>query len=169
MDRQISLTLCGFMGCGKSTVGRALAQRLSYDFLDTDQLLGEQTGLTIPEMFARGGETYFRDCEHEAVKTAAARQRAVIATGGGVMIFARNAELLAEKTKVIHLRRAFDDCYLAVSAQPDRPIVKTHTREELRAMYERRDTCYARYAALTVDNDGTVEEAVARILKQLMR
>ena len=103
-----SIALCGFMASGKSALGRRLAAALGYDFVDTDELLLRRTGQTLPEMFAIGGEAYFRDREHEVVREAALLEHAVISTGGGVLTFERNARLLAQYTKIIHVRRSFD-------------------------------------------------------------
>ena len=103
-----SIALCGFMASGKSALGRRLAAALGYDFVDTDELLLRRTGQTLPEMFAIGGEAYFRDREHETIREAALLPRTVIATGGGVMTFERNARLLAASTRIVHVHRSFD-------------------------------------------------------------
>ena len=162
-----SLTLCGFMASGKSALGKRLAAALHYDFVDTDELLLRRTGMTLQEMFARGGEAYFRNREHEVIREVALLPHAVISTGGGVMTFERNAQLLAASTRIIHVHRSFDACYASISRRKNRPIASQKSREELHALYDARLAAYARYAAFTVENDGTMEEAVARVLAWL--
>lgn len=164
-----SLALCGFMASGKTTLGKRLAAALSFQYVDTDELLLRRTGMTLPEMFAIGGEAYFRDLEHEAVREAALLPCSVISTGGGVMTFERNARLLAQHTRIIHVRRSFDACYAAISRRKNRPIAGQKSREELLALYNARMLAYERCAALTIDNDGTPDQAVACILKWLGR
>ena len=162
-----SITLCGFMASGKSALGRRLAAALGYDFVDTDELLLHRTDQTLPEMFAIGGEAYFRDREHETIREAALLPRTVIATGGGVMTFERNARLLAASTRIVHVHRSFDACYASISRRKNRPIAGQKSREELLALYNARLDAYARWADFTVENDGTPEEAVARVLAWL--
>lgn len=164
-----SLTLCGFMACGKTTLGKRLARALCYEYVDTDELLLHRTGMTLPEMFAIGGEAYFRDREHEVVREAAQLPGAVISTGGGVLTFERNARLLAQHTKIIHVRRSFDACYASISRRKNRPIAGQKSREELLALYNARLPAYARYAAFTLDNDDTPERAVECVLEWLGR
>lgn len=162
-----SLTLCGFMACGKTTLGKRLARALCYEYVDTDELLLRRTGQTLPEMFAIGGEAYFRGREHETIREAALLPRTVIATGGGVMTFERNARLLAASTRIVHVHRSFDACYASISRRKNRPIAGQKSREELLALYNARLDAYARWADFTVENDGTPEEAVARVLAWL--
>ena len=162
-----SIALCGFMASGKSALGRRLAAALGYDFVDTDELLLRRTGQTLPEMFAIGGEAYFRDREHETIREAALLPRTVIATGGGVMTFERNARLLAASTRIVQVHRSLDACYASISRRKNRPIAGQKSREELLALYNARLDAYARWADFTVENDGTPEEAVACVLAWL--
>ena len=162
-----SVALCGFMASGKSAIGRRLAQALDYDFVDTDELLLAHTGMTLQEMFARGGEAYFREREHEAVRAAALLPRTVISTGGGVMTFERNAMLIARHARVIHIRRSFDACYASISRRKNRPIAGQKSREELLALYNARLAVYDRWADFTLQNDRTAEDAVQRALLYL--
>lgn len=165
--RKQTLVLCGFMGCGKSTLGIELAHRLGYVFVDTDDMLFKETNMTLAEMFAKGGEAYFRDCEHEVIKKAAKLRHAVISTGGGVMTFERNARILAENAEVIHICREFDACYATVQHRQNRPIAGQKSRDEMLRMYEERLSAYERYAAFTLYNDGTQEDALLKLMNWL--
>ena len=166
-NRRGTLVLCGFMACGKSSVGRRLAQQLGYAFADTDDMLFARTGMTLQQMFAIGGESYFRDREHEIVREAALLPRTVVSTGGGVMTFERNAQLLARHTRIIHIRRSFDACYDCITHRQGRPIAGQKSREQLLAMYEARLPAYEKYASFTLHNDGTLEEALDALMAWL--
>ena len=157
--------LCGFMSSGKTTIGRPLARRLGYRFVDTDELLVESYQMTIPEMFKKGGESYFRDLEHEIAKKVCSMSRTVVSTGGGMLTFARNGEILSKQGIVIYLEKDFEECYSRLALEKDRPLVKSRTKEELRQMYEERIGLYKKYADHIIKNDGTVDEAVGRIVE----
>ncbi|MCD8221380.1 MAG: shikimate kinase [Clostridiales bacterium] len=161
------IILCGFMSCGKTSIGKPLAERLGYTFVDTDDLLLDTYHMTIPEMFAKGGETLFRDCEHEIALKAASMQKSVISTGGGLITFERNARALAEKGIIIYINQDFDVCYERLMNQPERPLNKNHSREELRARYDARVPSYQKYASYTLTRPDSVENAVEEILSFL--
>lgn len=162
-----TIVLCGFMSSGKTTIGRPLAAQLGYDFVDTDQILISTFQMTIQEMFAKGGEAYFRDCEHEIARMAASMPHTVVSTGGGMMTFERNARLLAEHASVIYIHQDFDTCYQRISAHKDRPLVRNNTREDILRMYESRIASYKKYASFTLENQGSVKEAVEQIIQFL--
>ena len=166
-NEKTSITLCGFMSCGKSTIGRLLAKRLGYAQADTDTMLYDAAGMTLQEIFAKGGEALFRDLEYETVCRAARLERTVISTGGGVMTFARNAEVLHEKTLIVHIHRPFEDCYTYIQRRKNRPIAGQKTREQLLALYNSRLPAYDRYADFVLENTGTAGEAVERIVQAL--
>jgi shikimate kinase len=167
MSDTASIVLCGFMSSGKTTIGRPLAERLGYDFIDTDDLLIDTYHMTIKEMFAVGGETYFRDCEHEIAKKAASMERVVISTGGGMMTFERNAALLAAHGTVIYINQDFDTCYARLCTQPDRPLIKNNSREQLLERYNSRVPFYKKYASYTLTNPESIESAIEEILQYL--
>ena len=77
-----SVVLCGFMGCGKTTVGELAAKRLGMDYVDADQYIVEKAGMTISEMFEKYGESYFRDREYEAMQALSQRKNTIISSGG---------------------------------------------------------------------------------------
>lgn len=159
-----SITLCGFMSCGKSTIGRMLARQLGYDFADTDAMLLSSAGMTLPEIFAKGGETLFRDMEHETIRQAAELPRTVIATGGGVMTFERNALLLHEKTIIVHIHRPFENCYGNILHRKGRPIAGQKSEAQLRELYNSRIPAYDRYADFVLENNGNARQAVNDLL-----
>lgn len=165
LDRPI--ILCGFTSCGKTTVGTMLADRLGLPFYDTDQLLIDQNQMTIPEIFAKGGETLFRDMEHEIAKQACNLGPAIVSTGGGMLIFPRNAELLAAHGMIFHIDRSFENCYQSLAAHPDRPLYKNHTKAEMEETYRTRQKKYEACAVCSIKNDSAPEDAVDQICTYL--
>ena len=159
MERETqNLLLIGMPGCGKTTVGRALAQRLGRTLVDTDALVVQAAGCPIPELFAREGEEAFRALEHQALCQAGRASGTVIATGGGIVTRRENWAPMRENSTVIFLRRPLDQLPL-----DGRPVSQTTPLEEL---YAKRLPLYEKAADLTVDNDQ-VDRAVDEIIRRL--
>lgn len=159
MERETrSLLLIGMPGCGKTTVGRALARRLDRRFVDTDALIEEEAGCSIPELFAREGEEAFRRREHEILCRVGKEPGLVIAAGGGAVTRPENRDPMRQNSTVIFLRR--DLSQLPVEG---RPISQANRLEDL---YAARLPLYEQTADLAVDNvtvEGAAEEIVRRL------
>lgn len=162
MDKII---LCGFTSSGKTTVGKLLAERLKLPFFDTDQMIKEYYQMTISEIFAKGGETLFRDLEHEIAKKVCELGPSVVSTGGGMLTYARNGELLKKNGQIIYIDRSFEACYNSLSSMPDRPLFKNNTKEQLERLYLERGRHYMLYASQMVKNDSSPEAAVNEICR----
>jgi shikimate kinase len=163
------LVLTGFMGAGKSTIGRLLASRLDWEFLDLDNHLESRTGATIPELFSLHGEAHFRRLESTALASALGRSRAVIALGGGTPEDLTNRLLIEQTPSTLAVfldapfSTLFDRCMLQ---EISRPVLADPAAAALR--FERRRPLYARLSRLTVDTSVlTVEDAVEAILTGL--
>lgn len=154
------------MGSGKSTVGRRLAQKLHTEFVDMDAYIEQTAGIGIPEIFSRFGQSYFRDLEHEALKTLCARSGLVIATGGGAMTFARNVQAVPAQDRIILLDTGFQTCYERIKSS-DRPLVRENSEQQLRDIFDVRRGAYRKAAAFIVDAGGCGEEVAGRILHAL--
>ena len=145
------LVLTGFMGAGKSTIGRLLASRLDWQFLDLDAHLEARTGATIPQLFERHGEAHFRRLESSALASALGHDRTVLALGGGTPEDLTNRLLLEQTpgTFTIFLDAPFptlfDRCMLQDIA---RPVLEDPAAAQLR--FERRHPLYRRLANLTI-------------------
>ena len=120
------------MGSGKSTLGKVLAQRLRYRFIDMDKLIVEEQGMTVSEIFAAKGENFFRDLERIKLRKTCEENNIVVSTGGGVPCFYNNMEYMNNKGITIYLKMDAPSLTsrLAVSRQ-DRPLIKGKTRDEL--------------------------------------
>lgn len=154
-----NIILVGMPGCGKSTLGRMLAEALGRPFVDTDALIVEDAGRPIPEIFAADGEEVFRAYETEAVKRAGMMSGAVIATGGGVVTRERNYAPLSQNGRIVFIRR--DLCKLPTKG---RPLSQANALED---MYAKRLPLYRAFADAEADNNGAPEDTVARILTVL--
>ena len=154
-----NFVLIGMPGCGKSTVGKALAALLGKKFVDTDALIEQKAGKPIPEIFAKQGEAHFRALEHQVICEVGAAHGQVIATGGGVVTRQENEYPLGQNGTVIWLQRPLEQL-----ATDGRPLSKAGRPEE---MYRVRESLYRCFADMQIPNDGTPDEVAARIAKEL--
>lgn len=161
----MTIFLCGFMGCGKSTIGQKLAKKLNCPFTDMDSYIEEQTGMRIPEIFEKQGEAYFRDLETKAIRELAG-QPGVIACGGGAMLREENAKIARENGTVVFLDVPFRMCYQRIS-QTDRPIVQRSTRQELQALYQERQGIYRQHSDHQIEATRTPAQTVQEITETL--
>ncbi len=158
--------LCGFMGCGKSTVGKILARRSGCGFIDMDDYIVEREGMTIPQIFADKGEKYFRDTETAVIRELGDKN-AVIACGGGAMLKRENADIAAENGVVVYIDIPFEVCYERICDDTNRPLVVNNSKEQLEEIYNGRIPVYKANSAITVDGVGTADEVAARIAEKI--
>ena len=147
-------------GSGKSTVGKILSRMLCMPLVDTDALVEQTAGKTIPALFAQEGEAAFRDRETAAARQAAALDNTVIATGGGIVLRPENMEALAATGMIFFRDRDLED--ILGEDHMGRPLVGRDP-EKLRILYTQRIELYRKYAQYIISNTKTAEEAAARI------
>jgi len=155
-----NLILIGFMGAGKSSVGRLLAARLQRCFVETDEMITAREGRPIPEIFAEKGEAHFRALEDEAVRLLGLKRGEVIATGGGLPCREGRLEALRAIGTVVWLAGDFGTLYERALRGGDRPMLIGKTREQAEALNEARKPFYAK-ADLAVDTTGLNPDQVA--------
>jgi len=145
--------LIGLMGSGKSSIGRRLAAHLHLPLIDLDDAIVAKTGLTIPEIFAQWGETEFRKMESKALRKAMAK-RAVIATGGGVVLSEKNRALLKGKTPVVWLKASPEFLADRIHGDANRPLIASgNTLNKLRELAEIRNPLYKECADFCLPRD----------------
>ena len=155
------ITLTGFMGSGKTTVGRVLADALGCPFLDLDDLIVKKAGKTIPEIFAQDGEPAFRQLEARLLRQTVekyAESTVVLALGGGAVTTPASATLLHEKTVCIYLRATLETLQQRLSGETaGRPLADDAMAGRLAA----REPLYEETAHVIIDTDGLSPDEVA--------
>lgn len=150
-----NIVLIGMPGCGKSTVGAALAALTGREAIDVDARIVARAGCSIPELFAREGEAAFRTLEREETAEAGKLSGKIILTGGGVVMDPRNYAPLHQNGRIYHLIRDLDS--LPTDGRPVSQSTDLHT------LWEKREPCYTRFRDAVVENSGTVAQAADAI------
>lgn len=142
------------MGTGKTTIGRKLAVRLGYRFIDTDQYIEKEQNCRIPELFAEKGEPYFRQLETSLLRRLSMVDNTVIATGGGILVTPGNFELINKLGKTVHLKAQLEDIFERVTRNTKRPLVQTENPlKVVTELYEKRKNLYSQ-ADITIDTNS---------------
>lgn len=166
-----NLVLIGFMGCGKSSVGRRLAGLTGHRYVDTDELVAKAEGIGIPEIFATRGEERFRDAEEKALSGLVGVCGIVLSTGGGAILRPGNRELLRKIGVVAWLDADPDLLFERASRSGKRPLLQTaEPRKTFDALRESRCDIYAETADFRLDSTGlSVEETAQALLDHARR
>jgi len=164
------VVLVGFMGSGKSSVGRELARRFGAPFVDVDERIASAAGCTIRDLFAREGEPAFREREKAALREVLSVEGSVIATGGGAFADGENRALLRSYAPVVYLEAAVETLLERLAGDLGRPLLRGGEREEVvRELLSRRVHGY-RTADVAVRTDGrTVEEVAGQVAEWIGR
>lgn len=163
-ERAERIYLTGFMGAGKSEVGRALAARLGYRFLDLDHEIEAAAGAGVGEIFSRRGEAAFRRLESRALAATAEAGRVVVATGGGAVVAAANRDLVRRLGLSVWIDPDFDTILgrLDAAGRHRRPLFADE--DQARDLYRRRRDAYRQADfRIAVDDQATADEVAARI------
>ena len=164
-DRRIvNLALIGFMGTGKTTVGRLVAEQLHFDFLDTDELIQSRTGRSITEIFAKDGEPAFRSLERDAVESLAQRERTIIATGGGLPTNHGNLARLKAHALVVCLWASPEKIWERVKNQTHRPLLHDpDPQKKIRELLAAREPFYKQADVLVNTDTRSLREVVQQV------
>ncbi len=152
---QENIALIGMPGCGKSTIGALLAEMTGREAIDIDALIVENEGISIPEIFEKDGEDYFRYLEHYELEKVGKESGKIIITGGGIVKNGRNYALLAQNSRIYHIDRE-----ISLLPKDGRPISQS---TDLAVLYEQRAPLYEKFRDVMVSNDGTPEECANAI------
>ncbi len=159
--------LVGFMGAGKSSIGRLLASRLGRCFVETDDIIVSLGGRSITEIFQQEGEARFRELEARTLESLKLKRGDVVATGGGLPCYEGRMEALRALGTVLWLKGEFGEMYERAQREGARPMLLGRTRSEVQALYWQREPYYGQ-SDLTVETTGLgIDQVVARILSSL--
>jgi len=149
-----NIILIGFMGSGKTTVGCRLAKQTGRRFIDTDNELEQETGMSVPHIFTYG-ESYFRGLEAETLRKTCLANLAVIATGGGAVEYAGNIEVMRRSGIVCYLRWPVEELFAHVKGGTDRPLLNVpDPLAEMKTLLNRRDPLYLSAAHIVIECSG---------------
>jgi shikimate kinase len=169
-----SIALIGFMATGKTTVGKALVEFLgdTYSFIETDQIIIEKEGKTIPKIFAEEGEEKFREYEISACKEASRLKNVIISCGGGVVLNKVNIDNLRKNCHIILLKASIQEIYLRAlkDGKENRPVInKEDPKLEIENVLKIRKPFYDSVADFAIETTGKkIEEIVLEIVKKTL-
>ena len=159
-----NIILVGYMGCGKTTVGKSIAEATKYTFADTDEMIVAQQGRSISDIFAQDGEPAFRDMETALLVKMLTEKNdtCVISTGGGMPVQKENRNLLRQLGTVVYLRAKPETVYERIKGDTTRPLLQCENpMERIREMIKSRNPAYEEAAELVIDVDDLTQREVA--------
>ncbi|MCS7202943.1 MAG: shikimate kinase [Thermodesulfovibrio sp.] len=170
MGKDKNIVLVGFMGTGKTTVGKVVAKKIGYDFVDVDEVIEKLTGMTIPDIFAQFGEARFRDIETEVIKLITKKTKQVIATGGGAVLREENIQALRRNGIIFCLEASEEIIFERVKNSNYRPLLKVEKPiERIRELLSQRKPRYSLSDFIINTDKLTVEEVAEKIINEFER
>lgn len=162
-----NIFLIGFMGCGKSTVAAALSRMYGMHVIEMDMLLAEREGMSIPEIFQKHGETYFRDLESALVSEIRSETNHVVSCGGGVVLRERNVVEMKKNGHIVLLTAKPETILERVAGDDNRPILKGKKNEkDISELMEQRRPKYEAAADVVIETD---DKSVQEICEEMMQ
>lgn len=160
------IALCGYMGAGKTTLGKMLAQELNFAFCDTDDYIESEKNMKISQIFETYGEQYFRELEFDALCHFKNEDNIILSLGGGLPIADKNKTIL-EDMIVVYIDSSFEDCYNRIE-KSNRPIVKQKTKEQLKQHFDDRISHYKKVANLICKGNDLqkMKEQIVKFVKE---
>ncbi len=162
----MAIFLCGFMGCGKSTVSVTLAKQMGCAYCDTDSLIVKNEGMDIPEIFEKKGEEYFRQAESRLI-TELAKYKGIVSCGGGTMLNEKNAENARKNGTVVFINVPFEVCYERIAGDPNRPVIASKTKEQVKEIFDQRYEKYKKNSDYCIEATGSPMEVAKLIIKTI--
>lgn len=170
LSSKMNVALTGFMGCGKTTYGRAASERAGIAFFDLDDAVleahntayPEQRRSSLSEIFRDMGESYFRNLETDTLRELlSGSEGVIIALGGGAVVREENRAVLKENCRLVWLRCSLDTCLENIEATYPRPLLQGKTRAQIEEMFERRNGIYSSVADAVIDTDALTFDEIA--------
>jgi shikimate kinase len=163
-----NISLIGFMGSGKTTIGKLLAERTGYLFIDLDRIIELSESKTINEIFTCSGEEHFREIESKIIKKVYFNNKCVFACGGGVILRGENMKLIRRNSTVFYLEISPREALNRLEGISDRPLLRKPDKlKNATALLESRNSIYKKYSDIIIQNEGSsAESAVDEILEK---
>lgn len=152
-----NLILCGFMGSGKTSLAQVFSKMTGQQFIDTDMLIEQSEQMTIPQIFEKHGEEYFRKLELNLAMILSTNNNCVIATGGGFLLHDSIDEIMRKTGDILFIDCDFEDCYQRIK-DSERPLVKQKSKEELLALFNERRPKYLSICTERIDPNGLPQQ-----------
>lgn len=165
-----NIVLIGFMGSGKTSVGTDLSTLLEMQLIDTDDIIIENSGISVNEIFNAYGEVGFRRLETEAIESLRNRENTIISCGGGVVLNPENIDLLKNNGRIVWLKVSPEETYKRLLGDTSRPLLKNNfSLERLSEILESRLPLYKNASDITIDTDGkSVQEVAKEVIEKLL-
>lgn len=170
MKKKPNIIITGFMGTGKTTVGKIISNKLNFIFLDIDELIEKTTGMKISEIFKKFGEKRFRDIETEMVKVVTKKRGQVISTGGGVVLREENLHHLKKSGIIFCLTASPNTIFERTKGCKDRPLLQVNNpQDKIKELMNERRPFYEK-ADIIIDTEGlSASEVAERVIKEYER
>jgi shikimate kinase len=166
----VNLYLVGFMGTGKTTIGRSVAQRLGFLLLDSDHEIERQQGRGIPEIFAQLGEPAFRGFERDFIERGHPAERTVVSCGGGLVVQPGMLELLKQKGVIICLHASIETILARTARHRNRPLLEVaDPAERIRTLYAAREPVYRRSGTVILTDSRPLQDITGHVLRAWRR
>lgn len=165
-----NISLIGFMGSGKTTIGEILAERTGYLFIDLDKIIELNEGKTINEIFRTSGEDGFREIESKVIKKIYLNNKCVFACGGGVILRGENMSMIRRNSKVVYLEISSREALNRLMKTFDRPLLKSDDRsKKITGLMEKRSSLYKKYSDIIIQNEGNSAECTADDILKILQ
>ena len=163
-----NVILCGFMGCGKSTIGGLLAKKIGSAFIVLDRYIEKQEQKTVAQIFADSGEAYFRDLERQASQALSGKSGLVIAAGGGTLTFPENVAAFKRSGRIVLLDVPVEVVARRLQHDTTRPLLNRPDKDTaMRELYDKRLPLYQAAADITVDASRSPLQVCLDIISSL--
>ena len=167
INNKLNITLCGMMGSGKSVIGKILANKIDYNFIDIDKMIEVETKKTIKKIFEEDGEEYFRDLEEKITISTLEHKKTIISLGGGAIINKKIRNSIKRNSYNIYLKVDLDILTKRLQNSKTRPLIyKKNLKKELINLMSYREKFYQK-ADLIVNNENNIIETTEKIIKKI--
>ncbi|WP_338750063.1 shikimate kinase [Bacillus sp. FJAT-52991] len=164
-----TIFITGFMGAGKTTIGKLLAAQLHVPVIDTDVYIEQQEGTAISEIFRHKGEAYFREAETAVLQKLCTNERKLVTTGGGIIMKEKNRQLMKQHGSVIFLEADLAVIFDRLKDDTSRPLIQNQEQSRIQQLYEKRLPLYKEAADFIIHTTNQTAEQVAEEVIQRLK